>query len=407
MPHLATLTPPRLCARLYTWLRAICLCMLRCLFPCLFLAACAGGPAPAVPPDLFVDARFRAPSEPVDAGAALATSDAMRAYLRSAIAPQARLKGPRHALFDALYGTNQLKLEYDAALTRNAAQTFDARAGNCLSLVLMTAALAKEMGLQVSYQSVQTDESWSRSGELYFVSEHVNLVLGKRLGEPGAAYDAGANMTIDFLPPPDTRGYRTRPIEEATIVAMYLNNRAAETLAQDRLDDAYWWARAAIVRDPGFSGAYNTLGVLLRRHGDLEAARRAFTVALDKAPSDTRVMYNLAHNLRALGREAEAEALLAQLARLQPRPPFHFFNLGMAALRAGDPAAAVRLFSQEIERDPYYHEFHFWLAQAYARLGQLERVRAELGLALDNSTTRRDQQLYAAKLDRIRALPAR
>lgn len=373
---------------------------------CALLTACATAP-PAPPPDLFADSRFGAPSEAVDANAALAVSAAMRDYLRGAIAARARLKNPRQALFDALYSKNQLKLEYDAALTRNAAQTFDARAGNCLSLVLMTAALAKEMGLQVTYQSVQTDESWSRSGELYFVSEHVNLVLGKRLGEPDAAYDAGANMTIDFLPPPDTRGYRTRPLAEATIVAMYLNNRAAETLAQNRLDDAYWWVRAAIVRDPAFSGAYNTLGVLLRRHGDLEAARRAFAFALDKAPSDTRVMYNLAHSLLALGRGAEADALLRQLARLQPQPPFHFFNQGMAALRADDPAGAVRLFSQEIERDPYYHEFHFWLAQAYARLGQLERARVELGLAIDNSTTRRDQQLYAAKLDRIRALPGR
>ncbi len=57
--------------------------------------------------------------------------------------------GPRAAswaLFEALYSKGQLKLEYDSAKTRNAAQAFAARSGNCLSLVIMTAAFAKEMG---------------------------------------------------------------------------------------------------------------------------------------------------------------------------------------------------------------------------------------------------------------------
>ena len=64
------------------------------------------------------------------------------------------LDAVRQALFDALYQPDQLKLEYDAAMTRNAAQAFAVRSGNCLSLVIMTAAFAKEMGLDVRYQNV-------------------------------------------------------------------------------------------------------------------------------------------------------------------------------------------------------------------------------------------------------------
>ena len=51
-------------------------------------------------------------------------------------------------------------------MTRNAAEAFDARSGNCLSLVIMTAAFAKELGLPVRYQNVFVDEAWSRSGDL-------------------------------------------------------------------------------------------------------------------------------------------------------------------------------------------------------------------------------------------------
>ena len=61
-------------------------------------------------------------------------------------------------------------------------------------------------------------------------------------------------------------------IEEKTILAMYMNNRAAESLAGGRIDDAYWFARAAVLQDPDFMTPYNTLGVVYQRHGNLGEA---------------------------------------------------------------------------------------------------------------------------------------
>jgi tetratricopeptide (TPR) repeat protein len=307
------------------------------------------------------------------------------------------------ALYEALYDKSRLKLEYDAAMTRNARETFEARSGNCLSLVIMTAALAHELGLQVRYQEVLGEASWSRSGDMYFVAGHVNLVLGQRLGDNPNDYDAKGMMVIDFLPSGDVAGYRTREISEATVLAMYMNNRAAETMSQGQLDQAYWWARAALLQDPSFSGAYNTLGVIQFRHGDLAQARRTLAHALMRAPDNTLLLSNLAQVLEASGLPDEALPLRRRLLALQPQPPFHYFNLGKAAMQQNDYVKAIQLFSREIARDPYYHEFHFWLAQAYARLGQLAQADRQLELAMDNSTTRGEHGLYAAKLQRLRA----
>ena len=52
-------------------------------------------------------------------------------------------------------------------------------------------------------------------------------------------------------------------------------------------------------------------------------------------------------------------------------------------------------------RDPDYHEFHFWLAVSLYGLGEVEQARAHLTLAMNNSTTRREQSLYASKLQRL------
>ena len=178
----------------------------------MLLAACASVPAPPQRADLlFDDARFTPATERIDAKDVFALTPEMREYLRTDIARFVRYKGSQHGLYEALHDTGVLKLEYDAAKTRNASQAFDARAGNCLSLVLMTAAFAKEMGLPVRFQNVFTDETWSRSGDFYLSIGHVNLTLGRRLAEFSSFSEQ--TVTIDFLPTQDIRGARSWIIE--------------------------------------------------------------------------------------------------------------------------------------------------------------------------------------------------
>jgi tetratricopeptide (TPR) repeat protein len=366
---------------------------------CLLLAACASTP-PVVqaPQHLFRDQLFDAPSERIGADDVFALSDAMKRFIATDIVRIARNKSVREGLIDALYKPGQLRLEYDAAMTRNAAQAFDARAGNCLSLVIMTAAFAKELGLPIHFNSAYTEETWSRSGNLLMRSGHVNVTLGRRLIEIQTLNDLDS-LTIDFLPPEELRGLRTREIDEATVVAMYLNNRAAEALVRGRIDDAYAWARAAVERSPAFLAAYNTLGVIYLRRGDLAAAEQVFDYVLARAPTDAPALSNLAQVLQRQGRVAEAAALDRQLQRIEPYPPFYYFDLGQAAMRRDDFETAREMFAKEVARADYHHEFHFWLGVASFKLGDLEQARKHLNLALQNSTTRSDRDLYAAKLD--------
>lgn len=374
---------------------------LAALVAALALAGCAAVPPAAESDPLFADQLFAAPSEPVDASRVFAASEAMRRYIAEEIGDLPGSKGRQQALMDALRNTAKLKLEYDAAYTRNAAEAFEARTGNCLSLVIMTASLAREMGIAVRFQSVFVEETWSRQGDLYFSIGHVNLALGGRPPKLGTRIDDGEQLIVDFLPPPDLKGLNWRVVDDRTILAMYMNNRAAESIADGRLDDAYWFAREAIRQDPAFVVAQNTLGVIYQRRGHLAQAAQVLERALDSEPRNTRILTNLANVYEAQGRRALAQALQERLTRLEPDPPFAFFNRGLAAAREGDWRRARELFAREVERAPYYHEFHFWLAVALANLGEPEGARRHLALAMENSTTRRDHDLYAAKLQRI------
>jgi Tfp pilus assembly protein PilF len=368
----------------------------------LMLAACVAAPIVEQPDRLFNDDLFLAPSEHISADDVFALSGEMKHYLGTEIAREWRAKSRQQGLFDALYTKGKLKLEFDSAMTRNAAQAFAARSGNCLSLVIMTAAFAREMGLPVRYQSAFVDETWSRSGDIQFFSGHVNLTLGGYQSHDRFGHNE-PDLTIDFLPPQEIRGLRTRPIGEATIVAMYMNNRAAELFAQGLVNNAYWWARAAIGQDAGFLSAYNTLGIIYQRHGNLAEAEKVLAYALEREPGNPHVMSNLVSVLNAQGRVEESSILARKLEQMEPNPPFSFFDRGLTAMRNGDFQAARDLFAKEVDRAPYYHEFHFWLAAAYVGLGEMEQAKEQLTIAMEYSTTRNDRHLYATKLERIRS----
>lgn len=368
---------------------------------------CATPPRPAVAhAALFDDAAFGPPSVRIDPAEVIALSPAMRRHLHEVLLPAIGRHPAHTGLVDQLYTQGQLQLAYDAEMTRNASEAFDARAGNCLSLVLMTAAFARELGLQVRFQSVLADEGWAREGNLVMVIDHVNISLGRRATGIGMSTMSTEWLTVDFLPSADLRRQHAWSIDESRVIAMYMNNKAAEALAAGRTDDAYAWVRAALAQDAGFGNAYNTLGVVYLRRGLAPRAAVALEQALALDGGNVHALGNLVQVLHALGRQDEARSLAARLERLQPDTPFGQHELGLAALQRGDLAAARRLFERALRDGGDYHEFHHALAQVLARQGDAGGAARQLELAARSSGTRRLQALYAGKLQRLREATA-
>jgi tetratricopeptide (TPR) repeat protein len=370
------------------------------------LAGCAtpgSGPVPAATA-LFHDEAFVAPSTPVDTATVFALDDEMREYVKRNTPSELRTGAiVRDRLLEDLFTRGRLQLDYESSRTRTASEAFEAKRGNCLSLVILTGALARELDLDVTYQSVETEETWSRAGDLYFLSGHVNVVLGQRRSQISTRLDYETMKVVDFLPPRDQGGRRTHEISERTVLAMYMNNRAAESLIGDHVDDAYWFAKEAIRLDPRLLIAYNTLGVIYLHRHDAARAEHVLRSITALEPDNPRVLGNLAAAVREQGRIDEAKVMEARLLALEPDPPFHYFVLGQLAMLHGDYEGARRQFLKELAREPDYHEFHFWLAQAELRLGDYADARKHLAIAMETSTRRTDRDLYAAKLDRLRA----
>ena len=296
-----------------------------------------------------------------------------------------------------------MRLDYESDITRTAAEAFDARAGNCLSLVLMTAALATELRLPLTYQALIGEEVWAREGDLSLAIGHVNIVVAKRLIDRVQGVTGDTQLELSFGSSLIGRGSQLRPISERTLLSMFMNNRAAEWLSRGDLANAYAHAREAVMQDSRFAGAYNTLGVIYQRRGIAAPAEQAFSVALALDAKNRPALSNLAKLLDELRRPAEAATVRMRLAKLEAEPPFMHFDLGRAAALSGDYRSAREHLLRELKRDPDYHEFHYWLAVALAGLGDAAGAQEQLRLADKTSITKRDHALYAAKLERLQS----
>ncbi len=368
----------------------------------LALAACAT-PTPPAPraDDLLHDELFAPSSVPISTEEIFALSEPMKRYVHREIASLAKSEGVQAGLVNALYSRGQLKIEYDSTRTRNAAEAFDARAGNCLSLVVMTAAFAKELGLQVRYQSAYIEETWTRNGNLLLRAGHVNVTLGPKMADRAGRLSRA--ITIDFLPAHEALNLRAAEVPEQTIVAMFMNNRAVEAVVRGQLDDAYAWTRASLQATPGFLPAYNTLGILYKRRDHPELAEAVFRLVLQQDPHHTRALSNLAELYAGEGREAEAAVLRAQLAQLEPEPPLYLFNLGMQAMQRQDYRAAREFFGREAARNGYTTEISYWIGVAMYRMGDFEQASVYLNNALDSSTSNGERERYSGKLARLKS----
>lgn len=372
---------------------------MRSLFAALALMLVGCATSPSAPPSvdaLFDEARYGNPPQPRPSEL-FALSPAMERFLAIELRGALRNHGAQMGLFHALKEGGRLRLDYDASLTRTAAEAFEARAGNCMSLVLMTAALAREMGLSVQFQLVEVPDIWTRSEHFTLLNGHVNLSLGGYTRNNLWSRDGG-RMVVDFQPVEEPRLARVRPLSEEALIGMFFNNRAVEHMEAGDWAQAHAALRAALRADPAHLNALNTLAVLHRRQGDLPRAEATLRTLLHHDPGNRHASSNLVVVLEAQGRLQEARALAQTL----PPPPFADFDRGLKLAAQGRWAEALEAYERQMSTAPDFHALHLEMARAHLQLGQPRRALQHLETAFEQAPTGGLRQRYQAKLKALK-----
>ncbi len=346
-------------------------------------------PQPQLPSE---DRNAIEPAEPVSPEQVFAVPAWLETLVRTRVTQATTSRDRRlEKLVELLFGPQGLALQYDGAVTRTIAQSATERKANCLSFALMFVTLAREAGIDAYVQETDYVLAWQGNGALYG-NGHVNV--GVRIGRTRKTVDIDSSVI-------SIRG-EPRNISDHRALSHYYNNRGAELMAAGHLREARLHLAKAIELTPDFIGAWNNLGVLASREGDLAGAEQAYERALEINDTHSPTLSNMVNLYRRLGDEKRTAQFEQRLFRVQRRDPFHQIILAMGYEQAGNYDAAVEHYRRAIRLKAKHDFVYFGLARAYAHLGDTRHAIDALVHARDAAGHNRD--MYQTKLDRLRRL---
>ena len=307
------------------------------------------------------------------------------------------------ALVETIFSHSQFNLLYDGNANTVANETFKNKAANCLSMSIMTYALAQEAGMGVKFQQIDIPEYWTRRDGYSLLNGHINLRLVPK-AEPNVYQFQVQGYQVDFDPQPARQHFPKRIVTKKTVLAMFYNNKGAEALVKHRYVEAYAYFRQAIKVDESFSSSLVNLGLLYRINGYYPQAQSAYEYALSLNSNSYTAMENLAYLFSVTDRQQAANDLLKKVERQRADNPYYFVNLGETELEKGHNELALSYFKKALSLSKRQHEIYFGLARAYFQLGEVTLTEHYLQLAKDYAKNIRDEARYQSKLNFLTSL---
>ncbi len=284
--------------------------------------------------------------------------------------------------------------------TFTASEALDNKSGNCLSLAILTTALARLVGLDVYYQQVHTPPLYRRVNGVLTTTTHVRShVLGPKLDEEGRINLYRSKVIIDYFPTAsnDVGDYLT----ENAFISMYYQNMAARAMANDNANLAYSFLSEAMNIDPTNYNTINTLAVLYRMGNHLDKARSLYEYALEYDHKSIHTLNNFAVLLTIVNDQEMLEKIDGLYLKVDDSNPYRWYDIGNQALSKGEHQRAEVFFRRTIKEGPYLSEGYFGLAKVFYLSGDLDQAANNMEKALSLSFPSDNRGLYAAKLEAL------
>lgn len=295
-------------------------------------------------------------------------------------------------LIYAVVGEGEFLLSYDDS-TRTAAGTFNDRRGNCISFTNMFIAMARDVGLNVSYQEVDIPPDWSMTDETFLLSQHVNALVDMK---------SALSRVVDF----NTLDYNvkneSREISDERARAHYFSNIGVEHMLADDTPLAFANFSQSLREDRTFSSAWVNLGILYRREGYPAYAEAAYLEALEYDRSSPLAMSNLANLYEEQGKYQEAQLYANKVKIHRLNNPYYNYQVANTAFNDGDYKEAIVNLKKAINKRKDEDRFYYLLSLSYLMSGDKEQARRWMKKAEEVALESDDQKKYHHKLDLIR-----
>jgi tetratricopeptide (TPR) repeat protein len=296
-----------------------------------------------------------------------------------------------------VFSRSQFNLLYRADANTTAIQTFENKAANCLSMSIMTYALAKEAGFGVRFQDIDVPEYWTRREGHSLLNRHINLqVLPKPDRDSMRFMSKGFEVDFDAQ---STRKHSPKTfLSLKQVQAMYYNNKGADALLNGQYDKAYAYFRGAIKLESRSAATLANLGFLYRLNEQFQFAEESYLQAIRVDQDNLTAWKNLAFLYKYTNRFEQATEISQRIEAKRAKNPFYHVNLGDMEFENRNWELALDHYRAALKLDKSYHEVFFGLGKTYFELGDFARSQHYLKLARKKSRTAQEEEMYQSKL---------
>lgn len=285
--------------------------------------------------------------------------------------------------------------------TYSATQALAQRSGNCLSLALLTTALADIADVEIRYDLVDSTPVFDQVESVITRGLHVRSKLYRPVSEETMLNLGSQGTVIDYFPSGGARFLGG--ISRVNFLASYYNNIAVDFLEAGNLNSAYWYGREALRLDSDNGRYLNTLAVIYRRAGQPQVAENLYRQALEVNNDQLLVLKNYRTLLLTENRVEEAAKLTQAIDTIDDPSPYGWMSLADDAYQRGQYRGAIKYYQKAVDMAPYLQYGYLGLAKSWYQLGNAKRTQEMLLKARENNFNSHNEQLYKAKLAALAA----
>jgi tetratricopeptide (TPR) repeat protein len=307
------------------------------------------------------------------------------------------------ALADGIFNHAALNLLYQNDANTTASETFENKAANCLSLIIMTYSMAEHAKIGVKFQQVTIPELWVRRDGGSLLNRHVNLRLYKKDVADITLFNS-KSYQLDFDRRAQSLKLPVKKINKKRVLAMFYNNKGADALIQGNHSTAYAYFRSALVTDHFLVEAWTNLGILYRRAGHMEFAENTYLQALQINSRDLTTQENLAYVYELTSRKNEAKKIRASVLRQRIKNPYYHYMLGEIEFENKNWLQAIKHYKESVRLNKQQDQFYFSIAKSYYQLGDIKNSEKYVKLAKKYTYDDGQQLFYQSKLNSLSKL---
>ncbi len=282
--------------------------------------------------------------------------------------------------------------------TFTASEALAKESGNCMSLALVTTALANLVELEVGYQMINRAPLYYKQGNRVVISNHIRTKIYPAPQEEDESYFyfGKRHLVIDYYK--NQLDLPGRDVSNTEFSALYFNNKAADYYLQKDYRKAYQFSFASMSTYSNSAAHINTQALVLNKLGQKQRSLALFETANEFGFSDLNLMTNYRNLLIQNGFKDKADEIQKELIGVIDLNPYKWLDLGRDALKTSEYKLAMNYFKKAEKLAPYLDDVFLMQAKAAFLQGNKKLSKTLLTKALKAPVKANEVKLYEAKL---------